>query len=129
MITSFNDTSNIFFSEKEAYGTSVDNYQSYNEEEGTSPWNDPIYEREYRNKVLDFLNANTIKLLRTGTEGNILVRLMNVSLSPEETLGRMLYSFSADAYEIAECTIENYDSYGIQPVGALSSTIKNSISV
>jgi hypothetical protein len=113
MITSFNDDGNIFFSESEAYGTSVERFADYRDEQGTAPWNDAIYEREYRNKVLDFLNANTVKLLRTGTEGNILVRLMNVSLSPEDTLGRMLYSFSADAYEIAECTLENFDTYNI----------------
>jgi hypothetical protein len=32
---------------------------------------------------------------------------MNVSLTPEETLGRMLHTFSATAYEIEKCTTEN----------------------
>ena len=36
------------------------------------------------------------------TEGNILVKLMDISLTPNQTLGRMLYSFSATAYEIDE---------------------------
>jgi hypothetical protein len=38
---------------------------------------------------------------------------MNVSLSPEDKLGRMLHTFSATAYEIAEPTYENFIKYGI----------------
>jgi hypothetical protein len=32
---------------------------------------------------------------------------MNVSLSPNDTLGRMLYNFSATGYEIADCNYKN----------------------
>jgi hypothetical protein len=38
---------------------------------------------------------------------------MNVSLSPNETLGRMLHSFSANAYEIAEYTHKNLVKHNI----------------
>jgi hypothetical protein len=34
---------------------------------------------------------------------------MNVSLSPEDKLGRMLHTFSGTAYEIAEYSYENLD--------------------
>ena len=57
-------------------------------------------ERDFKLQVLDWLNNGQPKILRSSTEGNYLVRLTNVSLSPEDTLGRMLHSFSATAYEI-----------------------------
>jgi hypothetical protein len=52
-----------------------------------------VAERKFRMAVLDWLNNGEVKLFRSPTEGIYLVRLMNVSLSPEERLGRMLYSF------------------------------------
>lgn len=70
-------------------------------------------ERDFKIAALKWLNNGEPKLLRTAPEGNYLVRLMNVSLSPEESLGRMLHSFSATGYEIAECTIDNLIKYGI----------------
>jgi hypothetical protein len=59
-------------------------------------------ERKFRNAVLDWLNNGEVKLFKSPTEGMFLVRLMNISLSPEDKLGRMIYSFSATAYEIDE---------------------------
>ena len=38
---------------------------------------------------------------------------MNISLTPQTTLGRMIYSFSAEAYEVAECSLDNFINYGI----------------
>jgi len=46
-------------------------------------------------------------MFKSATEGNYLVRLLNVSLTPEDKLGRMLHSFSATAYEIEKLTYEN----------------------
>lgn len=57
-------------------------------------------EREFKLEVLDWLTNGKPKLFRSPTEGNYLIRLMNVSLSPNDTLGRMLHSFSATGYEI-----------------------------
>ena len=51
-------------------------------------------EREFKLAVLNWLNNGKPKLLRAPTEGNYLVRLMNISLAPEERLGRMLHTFS-----------------------------------
>ena len=75
--------------------------------------NNYIYEKYFRDKVIDILYANNVKLLRTLTEGNILVKLTNISLTPNKTLSRRIYSFSATATEIAEDTIENYNKYNI----------------
>lgn len=56
-------------------------------------------EKYFKIKVLDWLNNGNPKLFRSPTEGVYLVRLLNVSLAPEEALGRMLHSFSCTAYE------------------------------
>ena len=72
-------------------------------------------ERKFKLEVLQWLNNGKPKLFRSPTEGNYLVRLMNVSLSPEQQLGRMLHTFSAIAYEIDKSdpdTLLKYDLIG-----------------
>lgn len=69
-------------------------------------------ERLFKIEVLNWLNNGEIKLFRSPTEGNFLIRLTGVSLSPNVTLGRMLHTFTATAYEIAECSISNLQSKG-----------------
>lgn len=64
-------------------------------------------EREFKIEVLNWLNNGKPKLFRSATEGNYVVRLMNISLSPNDTLGRMLHTFSAQASEIMDCTFAN----------------------
>jgi hypothetical protein len=59
-------------------------------------------ERKFKLEVMDWLNNGQSKLFRSPTEGNYLVRLMNVSLSPNATVGRMLHTFSATGYEIGD---------------------------
>lgn len=59
-------------------------------------------ERKYKLELLDWLNNGHIKLFRSPAEGNYYVRLMNISLSPNTTLGRMLHTFTATAYEVAD---------------------------
>lgn len=56
-------------------------------------------ERTFKLAVLDWLNNGKPKFFRSPAEGNYVVRLMNVSLSPNDTLGRMLHTFSCQAYE------------------------------
>ena len=72
-----------------------------------------VYERFFRDKVRDFLNSPNAKLFRSPTEGNYLVRLMSPTFTPNQTLGRNVYSFSCNASEIDECNIDNYEKYGI----------------
>ena len=66
-----------------------------------------VAERKFREKVLNWLNDGKPKLFRSMTEGAFIVRLMNVSLSPNDTVGRMIWTFSATAYEIDENTYDN----------------------
>jgi hypothetical protein len=71
-------------------------------------------ERDFKLEVLEWLTNGKPKLFRSPTEGNYIVRLMNTSLTPNDTLGRMLHTFSCTAYEIAECNIMNLQSDNYQ---------------
>lgn len=81
--------------------------------------NNIYVERKFREKVEEFLNDFTYKLYRSPTEGNIVVVLHNVSLTPNATLGRMIYEFSATAYEVLENTLENLNEYGVIHIAAI----------
>jgi hypothetical protein len=70
-------------------------------------------ERIFKLEVLDWLNNGEVKLFKSPSEGNYLVRLMNVSLSPTDSLGRMLHTFSATAYEIDDNIFSNLNKYNI----------------
>ena len=69
-------------------------------------------ERLFKMKLLDWLGNGEIKLFKSPSEGNYLVRLMNVSLSPEDKLNRMLHTFSCTAYEAKEFNFENLEKLG-----------------
>ena len=114
-ITGFMDIKDNLFkaSKKDLYGESEQFYNNYNQQHRIDEYNDYIYEREFRNAVIDFLYKNNVKLFRSLTEGNILVKLMDISLTPNATLSRRIYSFSCTAYEIGECNLNNFKEYGI----------------
>lgn len=59
-------------------------------------------ERIFKLKVLEWLQNGEAKLFRSPSEGNYIVRLLNIQLQPNDTLGRMLHTFSATAYEISD---------------------------
>lgn len=80
---------------------------------GVKRTNDFVSEKAFRDKVSSYLHDGKVKLFRSVQEGNFLVRLMNVSLTAKKELGRMLYSFSAEATEVAECNYNNYIKYNI----------------
>ena len=61
-----------------------------------------LSEREFKLQVLDWLTDGKPKLFRSPGEGNYIVRLLNVSLTPQDPLGRMLHTFNCTAYEVAE---------------------------
>lgn len=68
-------------------------------------------EREFKLKVLEWLNDGNPKLFRSPTEGNYIVRLLNVSLTPNDTVGRMLHTFNCVAYEVADFNYKNLIFY------------------
>ena len=55
--------------------------------------------------VLEFLTDGKPKLFKSPEEGNYIVYLMSSSLSPNDTVGRMLHTFSATAVEIEKYNI------------------------
>lgn len=107
-----------FASKEECYGKYLEDYLDFNSKNKISEYNDFTLEKAFRDKVAEFLYDGKVKLFKSASEGNVLVRLMNISLSPEQQIGRMLYSFNATAYEIGECTVDNFDKYGIQTIGS-----------
>ncbi len=76
-------------------------------------------ERKFRHKVETFLNDKQYKLFKTPTEAdrNIIVVLTGATLSPQRSLNRMIYSFSTNAYEVAENTLSNLKDLGILKTG------------
>lgn len=69
-------------------------------------------ERKFKLEVLEWLTDGKAKLFRSPAEGNYIVRLLNTSLTPNDTVGRMLHTFSCTAYEVAECTYDNLVAFG-----------------
>ena len=64
-------------------------------------------ERKFKLEVMEWLNNGKPKIFRSSAEGNYIVRIMNVSLTPNDTLGRMLHSFQCTAYEISDYNFTN----------------------
>lgn len=77
-------------------------------------------ERKFKLEVLNWLTNGEPKLFRSPAEGNYIVRLMNTSLSPDDTLGRMLHTFSSTGYEIMDNTIENLQKNKLMNLSELS---------
>lgn len=77
-------------------------------------WRDFDYEKRFREKVLQFLYNDKAKLFKSAQEGNILVKLTNISLTPNDTVDRLFYTFTATATEVNEANIKNYHDYEIQ---------------
>lgn len=107
------NSEHLFTNKAEIYSDVKSYYDAYNQSHRISPYQDYIYEKNFRDKVYDFLYKNNIKLFRSTTQGNILVKLMNIAFQPIDSLGRRLYSFSATATEIDKSTLSNYLKYNI----------------
>lgn len=73
------------------------------------------FERDFREAAENWLKDGKIKLFRSPTEGNYLVVLTSVSLSPEEVLGRLLYNFSCEVIEM-----EDYNFKTLQQLGFIN---------
>lgn len=116
LISYFMDEDNLFFNKEEFASV----------EKTTDLSNSNIaLEREFKLLVLEWLTDGKPKLFRSPTEGNYIVRLMNVSLAPNDTLGRMLHTFSCTAYEVDDSNnIQNFiDQTEIEDLSFQSETI------
>lgn len=95
-----------------------------NESVSTNLIDSNIYqEKEFKLKVLEWLGNGQSKLFKSPAEGNYIVYLMNVNLTPIDTLGRMLHSFSCNAYEIADYTDKGMRDQGILKIQNYSSNL------
>lgn len=115
-------------SKQDVYGQYKEWYDNFNNQHKINIYNDYIYEKEFRDKVIDFLYQDDVKLFRSATEGNILVKLTGVSLTPNQSLSRRIYSFSCTAYEIDDFTLDNckkYKTLDLSQGGVIVSTIVN----
>lgn len=112
LISSEMDEEGIFTTKEAVFG---DGYNYYNSLPIDNHFinQDYVYEKKFRDKVQDFLYNTKVKLFRSPTEGNFLIKLMDIQFQPNQTLGRRLWSFTAIANEIDECSIDNYDKYNI----------------
>lgn len=70
-----------------------------------------LYEKEFRNKAMDFLYDDHIILFKSMQEGNIIVRLTSVSMTPNAQLNRDIYSFTSQAVEVMDNSVENCYEY------------------
>ena len=113
----------LFCTKKDIYGW-TDIVDLHTNEDGTQEQYDYIYERDFRKLVLDFLHDGKPKLFKSPTEGNIIVRLTDISLTPNQSLDRMIYSFTANGNELAEATMENYLKYGFYEVGEYATSFE-----
>lgn len=69
-------------------------------------------ERDFKLQVLSWLTNGKEKILKTAAEGNYIIRLMNTTLTPNDTLGRMLHTFTSTAYEVADFNFNNLKELG-----------------
>lgn len=74
-------------------------------------------ERLFREEVMDFLYNGDVKMWKSASEGNHLIVLTDVTLSPKNEIGRIVFSFSATATEIDDFSVQNCDYYHIQEIG------------
>ena len=114
----------LFYSKDDLFPQEVSElYQSYNLDNGITNYNDIMLEKVFRDKVIDFLLEDRPVLFRSATEGNILIRLMDLSFSPNTQLKNYIYSFGSTAVEIAECNFDNFHKYNIYDSGSIDITV------
>ena len=117
LISYFMDDEHLFTSRPIEYGsTNINDYNTFNQNYEIFSIRDYTYERLFRERVREFLEKGDMILFRSPTEGNILIRLMEISFSPNQTNGRMIWSFSATAYEMDSANVDNFNKYGIKLV-------------
>jgi hypothetical protein len=109
LISYLMDNDEMFMSEAELLSLTSDEFA-----ETTDIIDENIaVERKFKIAVLDWLNNGSIKLFKSPYEGNYLVRLTNISLSPNDTTSRMIHTFSCTATEVADYSISALEDYNL----------------
>lgn len=75
------------------------------------------WERKFREEAMEWLNDGEPKLYRSMPEGNLIVMIDSVSLTPNTQLGRRVWNFSATLYEVGDGnSLQELDALGIYPI-------------
>ena len=129
-ITQFMDEASLFTDSSTLFNGYYSKYQDFKGQIGSYVNQyDYTYERKFREKVEEFLYNSKPKLYKSMQEGNIFIKLMQVSLTPKNELGRLVYSFSATAYEIDEAQIKTFDDYELIDVGTFNPNVSTTRTV
>lgn len=121
LISTQEDEASLFMSKREYFGNEYDNYTIYEDGEYRDEYTKENYnwfwERGFRDELIKWLNDGEPKLYRSMTEGLMAVMLTDITLTPNTTLGRRLYTFNATVYEIAEGhSLDTLNTLGIYDV-------------
>lgn len=119
LITAYMDANaHLFTTDAELYHNNQDRYSEIQQAINLYVNQyDYTYEREFREAVEEFLHNGKVKLFKSLQEGNMLVKVMNVTLTPKQELGRLLYEFSATFVEVDEPSILNLQKHGLISIG------------
>lgn len=111
------DENYLFMTKEELYGKEDSEInQIFSQYAQNNINRDFIAERKFREKVISFLNNAEVKMFRSMTEGMILVKPTSVTLSPNQSLGRLVWTINISLSEIGEASIENCKKYNIQKI-------------
>ena len=123
-ITQFMDQAQLFTDSNTLFDNYYDKYKDFKGQIETYVKKyDYTHERKFREKVEEFLYNSKPKLYKSMQEGNIFIKLMQVSLTPKNELGRLIYTFSATAYEIDEANINTFNNYSLLNVGTFNPNV------
>lgn len=129
-ITQFMDQADLFTNSDTLFKGYYNKYQDFKGQIGEHGIQyDYTYQRKFREKVEEFLYNSKPKLYKSMQQGNIFIKLMQVSLTPKNELGRLVYTFSATAYQIDEACINTYNNYNLITVGTFNPHISDTKTV
>lgn len=116
LISFMQDENKTFAADDEVYGGGdvvQQAYRKFDEQNRITYYTDIKRERFFRELVTKYLYTNQLFLLKSPTQGNIIIKLMDISLSPRSELNNLIYSFTATAYEMDEYNTKNIYKYNI----------------
>lgn len=121
LISTQEDEDGLFLTKREYFGEETENYTIYEENEYRDEYTIENYnyfwERGFREELVKWLNDGEPKLYRSMTEGLMVIMLTDINLTPNKTLSRRLYDFTATVYEIADGnSLDNLNTLGIYNV-------------
>ena len=127
-ITGYMDQAELLTSKDELYYGQTEIYNKLKGDiDNYSKTYDYTYERKFREKVEQFLYNSKPKLYKSMQEGNMLIKLMDISLTPKNELGRLIYTFSATGYEIDDNDIQTLIKYDFIKPGVYNTELRNEI--